>query len=236
MRRSSSAGAVLTAAVLCAGCGSGGLSAAQVARAAGATACVDSGAYIQSRITGRKDEIYNCRFSSQLPKCVTYASNVATDVTGEASLLFASALNARAPKCLAEHRAAAARRARAAAAAKQRRYVAALKADLHAPWHLGYFPYLKGVAHQQLPDIWFKWVPASSCSAYVQSCWKVEIVTRRGCPSGLSVEVEERRGGAQIGTAYGEAGALAARTPAIVEIDTTDSGRFSGSLGSITCY
>ena len=232
VRRLILSGALVTAAALLAGCGGGAASPGTVAQAAGATSCDNSGFFVESKLTNEKDVIYDCRFADALPKCVTYSGNIARDATTEVSYLFAGSLNGGKPKCLAEWKAAKAQRAQTA-------YNAALARDRETRWHRGYTAYWKGVGAYQLPNVYFKFLPPSSysCSAYISSCWKLEIVTRNGCPAALSIELREYdSGNTQVGTGYGNGGSLGPHTPSIVEVDSLDSSARTASVGSITCF
>jgi hypothetical protein len=232
-RRATLLGAVALGAL--AGCGGSGPSPAEVARAAGATSCDNSGFYIQNRLSNTKDVIFDCRFAGSLPKCVTYSGNIADDASEQASLLFSTSVGHQGkPRCLAERRAAIARQR----AARERRYTQALVASEHERWHRGFETYWKGITGHALPNVYYRWLPLNSysCSAYVSSCWKLEIITRHGCPGSLSIEVEEFRGSTQIGTAYGDGGSVEPRIHEVVEVDTTDTGSFTGDVGTITCF
>jgi hypothetical protein len=70
-----------------------------VAAASGAISCDDSGYSVVSKITGARNEIYDCSFVSG-EKCVTYESGVADDSTAEVRILFASTLGSKKPSCL----------------------------------------------------------------------------------------------------------------------------------------
>jgi hypothetical protein len=218
--------------VALAGCGGGGPSPTQVAAAADATACDNSGFYMQSKLSDDKAVIFDCRFAKGLPKCVTYSGNIATDASAEVTAVFATSLNSQRPRCLADIRHAKARAARA----RNLRYLALVRRDRRAKWHRGFLAYWQDVARYTLPNVYAKWLPLSySCSAYITSCWKIEIVTRHGCPNALSVEVEEVRGSRQVGTAYGSGGSIRPYVREDVEVDTMDNGPFRGRIGTITC-
>lgn len=229
-------GAVLLVSLL-SGCGGGAASPSQVAGAAGATMCDNSGFYVQSKLTNEKQVIYDCRFAAKLPKCVTYSGNIADNATVEVQLLFSQSLNSKKPACLAWVKAAQERLAAARRLKRERAYLHALIRTRREAWHRGYAAYLNGVGAYQLPNVYYKWLPPS-CSAYIPTCFTIEVVTRHGCPSALSIEVEVHRGGTQIGTAYGNAGSLRPYTPAVVEVDSMDQGASSltGYVGSITCF
>jgi hypothetical protein len=199
-----------------------------------------------SKLTHEKDVIYDCRFADKLPKCVTYSGNIASDATGTVQLLFTSALNSGKPACLTWVRAAKARLARIAArkaaarrAARAQAYEAALERAAKEPWHHGYTEDWTGIEYgNDLPNVYWKWLSGYSCADYaLNGCWKIEVVTRNGCPNSLSVELQELRGGTQVGTLYGSSGSLSPQTPAIVEIDADsgDATAMQGQMGSITC-
>ena len=46
-----------------------------------------------------------------------------------------------------------------------------------------------------MPNIYYKFLkPPFSCVQYaVNGCWKVEVVTRNGCPTALSVQLDQER-------------------------------------------
>jgi hypothetical protein len=228
---------VVAAAALLAGCGGGGPSASQVATAAGASFCNNSGFYIQSKLTGNKSVIYDCRFAGKLPACVTYSGSIASDATATVQLLFANSLDGRKPACLSWLSAAKARQAAASEAASQKAYQQALSADVHAAWHAGYTADYSNVAAYELPNIYYKFVkPPFSCVQYaVNGCWKVEVVTRNGCPTALSVQLDEESNDTQVGTLYGASGALGPQEHAVIEIDATQSQALQGRIGTILC-
>ncbi len=230
-------GAVVAAAALLAGCGGGAASPSQVATAAGASSCNNSGFYIQSKITGNKSVIYDCRFAEKLPKCVTYSGSIASDSTETVQLLFANSLGAQKPACLSWLSTAEAQQAAASAAAKQKAYQQALSADAHAAWHAGYTADYSNVAAYELPNIYYKFLkPPFSCAQYaVNGCWKVEVVTRNGCPTALSVQLDQESNNTQVGTLYGVSGALGPQQHAVVEIDATQSQTLQGRIGTILC-
>lgn len=232
---------LIVMAILLAGCGGSTVSTSQVAAAASAQSCDNSGFYVQSKITNEKDTIYDCRFSgATLPKCVTYSGNIARDATEEVTLLFSDTVGGQGkPRCLAERRAAEAKAARRAALKRERRYETALNRDAHAPWHRGYRAVYVGLAKDELPNIYFKWLPNGSftCAPYTQDgCWKMEVITRKGCPASLSVEFGEYSGATKIGTVYGEAGSVDRRTPTIIELDADTKALTSGHIQSMTCF
>lgn len=228
--------------------GGGPASPTLVARAAGAATCDNSGFYIQSKLTSEKDVIYDCRFGRALPKCVTYSGNIASDATEQVSLLFAGSLNSSKPACLAWHAQAihlrqvrAAHRAAVRAAARARAYAAALRRAAHEPWHAGYTPYWGDVNGNQIPDIYYKFIPSAqiTCVQYATNgCWQVQVITRNGCDD-LSGELGVLNSkNTQVETLYGSTGAVSAYSRAVLEFDA-DSGSAAGENGqitSLTCY
>lgn len=229
-----------------AGCGGGGAaSPSTVATAAGATACDNSGFYVENKISKDKSTIYDCRFAHGLPKCVTYSGNIASDATEEVQLLFSNAINAQKPTCLGWVALAKARLARIAAqkaaakqAARASAYLAALARSAKEPWHAGYSAYAGDITGYQLPNIYWKWLSGVSCAQYAMNgCWQIEVITRNGCPTGVSVEFSEVQDGTQVGTLYASSGALPPQTPAQIEIDA-DNGNaaaIQGRISSLTC-
>lgn len=213
-----------------------------VSSAAGAAMCENSGFYSESKLTGEKTVIYDCRFAQSLPKCVTYSGNIASDATSEVSLLFAGSLNSQKPACLSWHAQAVRKRAAARAAARLRAYTAALRRASHEPWHAGYTPYWGDVTGEKVPNVYWKWIPPAqiSCVSYATNgCWQIQVVTRDGCSSDLSGELGVLdSSGAQIETLYGDAGAVSPLSTTVLEFDA-DSGNAQGAKGqvkSLTCY
>lgn len=229
-----------------AGCGSATVSPSHVASVAGATSCDNSGFYIQSKLTGDKAVIYDCRFAEKLPKCVTYSGNIASDATEEVQLLFATSINSQHPACLswvetAKARLAkiAARKAAAKRLARDRAYQVALTRAAKEPWHQGYTIYAdtQDWANYQLPSIYWKW-DRTSCADYATNgCWDVEVITRNGCSTGVSVELAEMQGSTQVDTLYGSSGPVGPETPTIIELDALsgDASGMQGEVSSITC-
>lgn len=73
-------------------------------------------------------------------------------------------------------------------------------------------------------DIYYKFLKSYSCAQYAENgCWKLEVITRKGCPTAVSVQLDEESHGTQIGTAYGTSGALDPREHAVIEIDADQS-------------
>lgn len=242
--------AALLAATL-AGCGGSAASPTKVAEAAGASHCDNSGFYIESKLTDKKETIYDCRFPAGLPKCVTYSGNIASNSTDEVSLLFEGSLNARKPACLLWVRQAKAHRAkvaaeraaaRAAARLKQKRadYSAVLKLDRVAGWHKGYSAWNGDPLSYKLPTVYYKFLNPNSysCDQYSEyGCFKIEIVTRDGCNSvDITISESRSRGSAQIGSVDGYSGAINATVPAIIEVDEDNGSTHYGTITSIDCY
>ena len=230
--------AVVAAAALLAGCGGSTTSPSQVATAAGASFCNNSGFYIQSKLNGDKSVIYDCRFAGKLPKCVTDSGNIASDATETVQLLFVNSLGAQKPACLSWVSTAKAQQAAASEAAKQTAYQQALSADANAAWHAGYTADYSNVAAYQLPNVYYKFLAPNSysCAQYaVNGCWKIEVVTRNGCPTAVSVQLDQESNGTQVGTLYGASGALGPQEHAVIEIDAAGSQALQGRIGSITC-
>jgi hypothetical protein len=88
-----------TCVFLLVGCGSGGPSASDVAEKAGATTCEDSGYFIGYRTDHTEHTIYNCQIAGETV-CVIEDHGLATDVTAQARVVFASSLGGKRPACL----------------------------------------------------------------------------------------------------------------------------------------
>jgi hypothetical protein len=106
-------------------------------------------------------------------------------------------------------------RALAAAKAKARREAAAHAAYVRAAnaWHQGYY--------QQDSNIYWKWRNDLDCSDYAtDGCWRVEVITRNGCPSYLGVTANEYRGGSVVGDLLDNNGnGVPPKTSALFELD-----------------
>ncbi len=130
-------------------------------------------------------------------------------------------------------RAAASKSVGAATAVRKARKTAA-RHTAAEPWHLG----LSAWGHptkRRLPDIYFRWMKSRfSCAWYASDgCWKAKVVTRRVCPHGLTVVVEQMQNGEPVGTVVGSSRPLAAETPAVLEVDANhanDGGRVESML------
>jgi hypothetical protein len=72
----------------------------EVATAANAVSCNDSGFYLVSNLTGKKSTIYNCTFAPAGTRCITYEGGLATDATDEVRLVFSTTLGSNRPSCL----------------------------------------------------------------------------------------------------------------------------------------
>jgi len=230
------------------GCGGGAASPTKVAQMAGATSCDNSGYFVQSKLTNKKDVVYDCRFAHRLPECVTYSGNIASNATSEVQFLFSDALNASRPPCLREHKEAAARlaakRAAAALARKRTDYNQTMAADRATGWHKGYTAWNGNPVTYQAPSIYWKWVPGNySCPSYDSDlgypCWKVDVVTRNGCDD-LGIELGEYAGGSnsspQIGSIDGDSGAVVPEVPSVIEVDGDKKSAQFASVASISCY
>jgi hypothetical protein len=224
-------GVACLAATLLAGCGGGAASASEVASVAGATACDNSGFYVQSKLTGHNEVIYDCRFAKKLPKCVTYSGKLAIDATSQVELLFATALNPSRPACLRWLKSAEAAKADAARNA----WKLAVRRTGSEPWHRG-FHLFGHPAEPRLPNIYWEWMqPPFSCSGYApDGCLKVKVITRYGCPHGVTIQFDELRAGAQVGTVSGSSGPLQPKTIAVLEIDP-DQRRIGGRIATMVC-
>ncbi len=77
-----------------------GPSMTEVATAANAVSCNDSGFYLVSTLTGAKTTIYNCTFAPSGTRCVTYHGGVADDATAEVRIAFSSAISSGRPSFL----------------------------------------------------------------------------------------------------------------------------------------
>jgi hypothetical protein len=74
---------------------------AQVAAVANATSCTDTGYYLQSKLDGSKEVIYDCAIPGSVwNQCVTEQGGIASNATEEVRLLFANALGGQRPSCL----------------------------------------------------------------------------------------------------------------------------------------
>jgi hypothetical protein len=100
MRRLLSFAAAVCGVVSLVACGELGVSSSKVAAAAQASGCDNSGFYIENKISGSKEVIYDCSFPDGSTKCVTYAGGIANDSTDVVRLVFASTLGAKKPSCL----------------------------------------------------------------------------------------------------------------------------------------
>ncbi|MGH2855304.1 MAG: hypothetical protein ACRDLF_14055 [Solirubrobacteraceae bacterium] len=87
-------------------------------------------------------------------------------------------------------------------------------------WHKGLHPYADP-SKQGLPNLYYEWMPSHvSCPGYATyGCWKAKVVTRLGCPHGITVLFQETRDGAVVGLTTGQSRPLRAKTPGVVEVD-----------------
>lgn len=74
----------------------------RVAQEAGAASCTDTGFYVQSKLDGSKQIIYDCTFPGSSPgeECVTENGGIASNATVEVRALFVNALGDNKPSCL----------------------------------------------------------------------------------------------------------------------------------------
>ena len=72
---------------------------AAVAAQSGASDCSNSGYYLQSRLDGSKEVIYDCQFPRRM-RCVSEQGGITSDITVEVRLLFGSTLGADKPLCI----------------------------------------------------------------------------------------------------------------------------------------
>jgi hypothetical protein len=94
--------AVIAATVLAfaaAGCGASSDQSATIGRQIGGT-CSATDFYLQNRLDGSKETIYDCTTPAKGEMCVTYAGHVATNATETVKLLFANALGSSKPSCI----------------------------------------------------------------------------------------------------------------------------------------
>lgn len=201
--------------------------------------CDNSGFYLQNKLTNSKETIYDCRFSGAFPKCVTYTGNIASNSTLEVSLLFSDSIGSSKPACLREYQQAKAKAARNAATRREAAYETALNKDANAAWHRGYNTVWTGLGKYELPNVYYRFVTTRPCSQFsTYGCFTLEVVTRKGCSTNLSVELGEyaTQGGPKLGTVYGEAGTLDPHVPAYVELDDDQSGVNWGRVASAECF
>ncbi len=103
------------------------------------------------------------------------------------------------------------------------------------PWHSGLHPY-REPGKQGLPNLYYVWMRSHfTCAGNAShGCWKAKIVTRRACPRGIAVLVDEMRGGVKVGTTVGYSRPVKARTQAVVEVDADQQGVI-GQVGWMAC-
>jgi hypothetical protein len=112
---------------------------------------------------------------------------------------------------------------------------APLRGPAAEPWHRGLQPW-GNPAGRPLPDFYYQWLRSrSSCAQVaVYGCWKLKVVTRHGCPHGLSMLIDETKGDADVGATWGFSRRLAAEKSTVVEVDADQNG-VSGRLESMLC-
>jgi hypothetical protein len=97
-------------------------------------------------------------------------------------------------------------------------------------WHQGYRPYDYGLG------IYYRWRDNLGCASYSDYCWRIEVITRRGCTS-LFVEANETNASRTIiGDLIDSRDNIPPRTPALFELDSTSGATSSyASAVKITC-
>jgi hypothetical protein len=102
-------------------------------------------------------------------------------------------------------------------------------------WHRGLHAWPAAARHG-VPDIYYEWLRSNfSCAAYASyGCWKVKVVTRRGCPHGFDVLVDETQGGANVGLVSAFVAGLRPEEPKFVEVDA-DRANVDGHVGAMSC-
>jgi hypothetical protein len=100
-------------------------------------------------------------------------------------------------------------------------------------WSRGFQPWRQSAGHPA--SFYYEWLrPDVSCQYATHGCWRINVVTRHGCPHGVVVVVEETRGGADLGTAWGFSRRLAPRERDVVELNK-DQANAAGRLQSMIC-
>ncbi|HEY7422155.1 MAG TPA: hypothetical protein VH541_09090 [Gaiellaceae bacterium] len=89
---------------------------------------------------------------------------------------------------------------------------------------------------RHLPGFYYAWVTSRvSCAEYATyGCWKLDVVARRGCPSGVVVVAQEVEGGSNVGTSWGVGPRAGARARVVVELDA-DRKNVTPRLDSVFC-
>jgi hypothetical protein len=122
-------------------------------------------------------------------------------------------------------------RAVAAAKAEARRQAAARAAYVRAAnaWHRGYY--------QQDSNVFYKWRNDLGCADYALSgCWRIEVITRNGCPTYVGVNANEYQGGSVVGQLLDNNGnGIPPRTSALFELDANANGGSTARELTIDC-
>ena len=78
---------------------SAGDKAVAVKTQSGASSCSNSGYYIQNRLDGSKQTIYDCQFPRRM-RCVGEEGGITSDITEEVRLVFSTTLGSGKPACI----------------------------------------------------------------------------------------------------------------------------------------
>lgn len=121
---------------------------------------------------------------------------------------------------------AAAKKAAAEAAAARKKEAATLAANA---WHQGYA--------SQDGNVYWKWRHAGICqSAASNGCWHLAVITRKGCPSYVGINVNEYRGSKKVGKVHMEQiFGIPAKTARIFELDANRRGPLTANNVKIAC-
>jgi len=105
-----------------------------------------------------------------------------------------------------------------------------------AAWNRGLQPWGHS-SGRHLPGFYYAWVTGHvSCAEYASyGCWKLDVVTRHGCPRGVMVVAREMNAGADEGPIWGFSHRAAARSRVVVELDADRNG-VSPRLDSVLCH
>ncbi len=122
-----------------------------------------------------------------------------------------------------------------AAVKKQKPAVTPLARPGAAPWNSGLQPLGRSTG-RHLPGFYYAWLTSHvSCAEYATyGCWKLDVVTRHGCPNGVVVVAKEVNGGTVEGTTWGIGPRAAARARVAVELDA-DRKNVTPRLDSLFC-
>jgi hypothetical protein len=122
-----------------------------------------------------------------------------------------------------------------AAVKKQKPAVTPVRPAGAAPWNRGLQP-LGHSTGRHLPGFYYAWVTSHvSCARYATyGCWKLDVVTRHGCPNGLVVVAQEMNGGTVEGTTWGIGPRARSRARVVVELDA-DRKNVRPQLDSLFC-